>query len=117
MAMIDTAQKAPFGAVTIHRVTAGLSSLGQTIREYNARRETEARLLELSPTQLEDIGLSQADFVERSTLIGRIYDWMRDRWEVAETARMLSSLDARQLDDIGLTEGDVLRYRQASGLL
>ena len=72
MAMIDTAPRAPFGAITTFRVTNTLSELVSTAKTWIENkieeRRTAAALSRLSPAMLEDIGLTAADVAQyRST--------------------------------------------------
>ena len=72
MAMIDTAPRAPFGAITTYRVTNALSGLVSMakarIQNWIDERRTAAALSRLSPAMLEDIGLTSADIAHyRST--------------------------------------------------
>ena len=52
---------APFGAITIHRVITALWSVADKLYAWNARRRTITALRALSPTQLDDIGLTDGD--------------------------------------------------------
>ena len=65
MAMIETAHKAPFGAITIYRAVDALMSVAKTvstsITDYVEARRTVAQLNKLSPRMLDDIGLTRAD--------------------------------------------------------
>ena len=57
MATIFTrAAVAPFGAITIHRIVAGLMSAAADLRAWNETRGTINALRALSPAQLDDIG-------------------------------------------------------------
>ena len=72
MAMIDTAPRAPFGAITTFRVTTALTELVSTaktwIQNRIEERRTAAALSRLTPAMLEDIGLTTADVAHyRST--------------------------------------------------
>lgn len=68
MAMIETAHKAPFGAITIHRATTALFSTAKTVSNriaaYVERQRAIAQLNNLSPRLLDDIGLTRADVDE-----------------------------------------------------
>jgi uncharacterized protein YjiS (DUF1127 family) len=71
MATIFTrAAVAPFGAITIHRIVAGLMSAAADLRAWNETRRTINALRALSPAQLDDIGLTRAE-VENFGLKGR----------------------------------------------
>ncbi len=65
MAMIETAHKAPFGAISTFRATTVISNMVETvttaIHEWVETRRTADALARLSPAMLEDIGLTQAD--------------------------------------------------------
>ena len=65
-----------------------------------------------SPAQLEDIGLSAADYVAPAAAKPGMIAWMRERLAFARTAEELSRLSPHQLDDIGLTSADVDRVRR-----
>lgn len=65
MAMIETAQKAPFGAITTYRAGTALLSVATTVKTWIQDRidahRTAAALEGLSPQMLEDIGMTVAD--------------------------------------------------------
>lgn len=67
MAMIDTAHKAPFGAISTFRATSVISNVVETatttIRSWIEERRTADALGRLSPALLEDIGLTQGDVI------------------------------------------------------
>ena len=67
MAMIETAQTAPFGAITTYRATNLFFSAVETVKSWISSRiearRTAAALESLSPKMLDDIGLTQADVV------------------------------------------------------
>lgn len=52
---------APLGAITVHRVVNALSAVVDAFRAWNETRRTVAALRRLSPSQLDDIGLTTAD--------------------------------------------------------
>jgi len=52
---------APFGAITVHRIVSTLTAAVDAFRAWNETRRTVAALRQLSPTQLDDIGLTVAD--------------------------------------------------------
>ena len=52
---------APFGAITIHRIVAAVMGVADRIRAWNDYRRTVNALRALTPDQLDDIGLTQAD--------------------------------------------------------
>ena len=115
MAMIDTAHKAPFGAISIHRATAWAYSVAESFSTWRARQRTEEELLKLSRAQLDDIGIALGDVIQdRPTLLDRAVVWFKDRRDAARTARMLESLPARHLEDIGLTQADVADYNRSA---
>ena len=67
MAITDTRTAvAPFGAITVHRVVTALSGVVGTLRAWNDTRRTIVALRELSPAQLDDIGLTRGDIEEFS---------------------------------------------------
>jgi len=118
MAMIDTAHKAPFGAISIHRATAWFFSAAESFSTWRARQRTEAELLSLSRTQLDDIGIALGDVIQdKPTLLDRAVIWFRDRRDAARTAQMLETLSTRHLEDIGLTQADVADLRRQARVL
>ncbi len=76
MAMIETARPAPFGAITTYRATNMISGLyaavKSTINVRSAARQTADELARLTPAQLADIGLSDADVVNMRARAGLI---------------------------------------------
>ncbi len=67
MATTDTRTAvAPFGAITVHRVVTAISGVVGTLRAWNDTRRTIVALRELSPAQLDDIGLTRGDIEEFS---------------------------------------------------
>lgn len=60
MAKVITAA-APFGAITIHRIVTAVMGVVARIRSWNDYRKTINALRALTPDQLDDIGLTQAD--------------------------------------------------------
>ena len=60
MAKVTTAA-APFGAITIHRIVTGVMGAAGRVRAWNDYRRTINALRALTPDQLDDIGLTQAD--------------------------------------------------------
>ena len=67
MAMIKTAQAAPFGAITAHRVISRVTNVAENVSTWVQNRldaaSTAQQLSRLSPQMLADIGLSDADVV------------------------------------------------------
>lgn len=61
MAMIESAPRAPFGALTIHRVVATVERVIVSVRESIAAGRTAAELSRLSPRLREDIGIQDQD--------------------------------------------------------
>ena len=61
MAYAVATQPVPFGALTTHRIVTSVSHAAAAVRRWNETRHTAAQLRRLSPSQLEDIGLTQAD--------------------------------------------------------
>ncbi|MEL6479125.1 MAG: DUF1127 domain-containing protein [Pseudomonadota bacterium] len=59
MAHVST-QAAPFGAITVHRIASAASGLVARYNAWNAQRRTREVLSQLTPEQLEDIGLTKA---------------------------------------------------------
>ena len=68
MAMIDTAHTAPFGAITTYRATNVLSNAVYTVKDWFTQkieaRRTADMLGRLSPSMLDDIGLTAADVAD-----------------------------------------------------
>ena len=60
MAKVITAA-APFGAITIHRIVTAVLGVADRFRAWNDYRRTVNALRALTPDQLDDIGLTQAD--------------------------------------------------------
>lgn len=113
MAMIDTAHRAPFGAVTIFRTSSALLDVATAFRDRQERRATSNALAAWSPNQLEDIGLTIADIEPRSRgWADRVVAWFRASIEAAQTARELSALSPRMLEDVGMTLADVDRIKR-----
>ncbi len=52
---------APFGAITVHRVTTAVYSVVAKLGAWNETRRTIKTLHALSSAQLDDIGLTRAD--------------------------------------------------------
>lgn len=71
MAMIETNNELPLGAITTHRIVAKLSETIAAVEGWIEARRTESVLRALSPEQLEDIGLTRAD-VETLAKSGRL---------------------------------------------
>lgn len=61
MAYAVATQPVPFGALTTHRFVTSLLRGAAAVRRWNETRHTVAQLRRLSPSQLEDIGLTRAD--------------------------------------------------------
>lgn len=76
MAMIETARPAPFGAITTYRATNKLSGLftavKDTILARLAARRTADEVARLSPAQLADIGMTDADVINMRARAGLI---------------------------------------------
>ncbi|MEM7424264.1 MAG: DUF1127 domain-containing protein [Pseudomonadota bacterium] len=117
MAMTYNAQNAPFGAVSVYRVSSALYGVAQDALAWQARRTALAELQRLTPNQLEDIGLSLAD-VNRSGsgFFARSIERIKDAVERIRAARELSLLSPRLLDDIGMNEADVDRIRREASI-
>ncbi|HUF87864.1 MAG TPA: DUF1127 domain-containing protein [Thermohalobaculum sp.] len=64
MAHIVATTAVPFGALTVHRIVTAALNAAAAFRRWNETRRTVAELRQLSPRQLDDIGLTQAD-IER----------------------------------------------------
>jgi uncharacterized protein YjiS (DUF1127 family) len=54
---------APFGAITVHRIITAVSDMAANLQAWNDTRRTVKVLRTLSPTQLEDIGLTRGDIL------------------------------------------------------
>jgi uncharacterized protein YjiS (DUF1127 family) len=52
---------APMGAITTHRLVSAAASVIEAFRSWNENRRTVDALRRLSPSQLDDIGLTVAD--------------------------------------------------------
>ena len=118
MAMTDNAQNAPFGAISIYRITSALTGVVGGIQKWNTRRTMEARFSALSPRELEDIGLLAAAKDEnRSGIFGSVVAWVQAKIDAAKTARQLSALSPQMLNDIGLTQADVEAIRNRASFL
>lgn len=61
MTMAHTTSRLPFGAITVHRVVSFSNELIERFHQWSETRRTVAQLRALSPQQLDDIGLTQAD--------------------------------------------------------
>ncbi len=64
MAAIETASHAPFGAITVLRVTTVIERGINALRAWHLRRRTVKELSALSRSQLADIGLEGMSFDE-----------------------------------------------------
>lgn len=61
MTTMTQTQSLPFGALTVHAVVSTLNSLREDVRAWQRTRATVSALRNLTPRQLEDIGLTVAD--------------------------------------------------------
>jgi len=61
MAMISNSRPAPFGAVTIYRITSPIVGVFSQLSAWNKARQTQDQLSKLSTHQLADIGLERGD--------------------------------------------------------
>ena len=61
MATTQKTAQLPFGAITAHKVTSTLYRAFEAVENWFETRRTVTELRRLSPEQLEDIGLTQAD--------------------------------------------------------
>ncbi|UWS79614.1 DUF1127 domain-containing protein [Phaeobacter sp. G2] len=52
---------APLGAVSVLRLVDGIMNFKTNLVEWNESRQTRKALSQLSPAQLEDIGVTRAD--------------------------------------------------------
>ena len=112
MAMTYNAQKVPFGAISTFRVTSALFGVVDDALTWNARRTMAAEFRSLTPSELEDIGLTAAaKDVKAPGIFARIAGWVEEKLEARRTAEQLARLNPKLLDDIGLTRGDVEAYR------
>ncbi len=117
MAMIDNAQKVPFGAVSTYRITSALFGAAEDVLRWNARRNLVAEFQSLTPRELEDIGLTAAAKDGRPSFFASIAGWVRGKLDAAKTARELSTLSPALLDDVGLTQADVHYYQDRASFL
>ena len=63
MAMIESTARAPFGAITVHRIVSAIDGFAARIRsDLNATR-TADELSRLSPRMRADIGILDCDIV------------------------------------------------------
>jgi len=67
MATFETSRPAPFGAVTVYRAIAAVSSFVEALVEWNNARATQKALSRLSALELNDIGLTRADVEAMTT--------------------------------------------------
>lgn len=111
MSYMETRRIAPFGAITLYRAGSALTDALDTVSGAFGRRRTA--ITELSPAELEDIGLSIADLpVENRTIsFGGIAAFFRTWNARRHTIAELSRLSEAQLDDIGLTRWNVEELR------
>ncbi|MEM9061990.1 MAG: DUF1127 domain-containing protein [Pseudomonadota bacterium] len=118
MAMIDNAQKVPFGAVSTYRISSALYGVAEDVLSWNARRTMAAEFRKLTPTELEDIGLSAASAdMKDAGFFGRIVARIRHKVDTMRTVRELDRLSPKLLDDIGLTRAHVEFMRDRASLL
>ena len=118
MAMIYNAQKVPFGAISTYRVTSALFGVADDVLAWNARRTMAAEFRSLSPSDLEDIGLTAAAKDSgRAGVVASVAAWVRGKLDAAKTARELSTLSPALLDDVGLTKADVAYYQDRASFL
>jgi uncharacterized protein YjiS (DUF1127 family) len=118
MAMIDNAQKVPFGAVSTYRITSALFGAAEDVLRWNARRNMIAEFQSLTPRELEDIGLTAAaKELGRPSILASVAGWVRGKLDAAKTARELSTLSPALLDDVGLTQADIAYYRDRASFL
>ncbi|MEL6217740.1 MAG: DUF1127 domain-containing protein [Pseudomonadota bacterium] len=61
MTTMTKTQALPFGAITVHSVVRQVEVLRERIEDWRRTRATVAALRQLTPKQLEDIGLTIAD--------------------------------------------------------
>lgn len=61
MAIYTNIASAPMGAITVHRFVSAVSAAFESFRAWNEHRRTVDALRRLSPSQLDDIGLTVAD--------------------------------------------------------
>lgn len=117
MSYIDRHRPAPFGAVTANRATAAFADLANALRRLATRRP--ATLAALSPTELEDIGLSVADMPARrrpgifAQAVSAVREWDARRRTVSELERLSDS----QLADIGLLRAHIDDLRRGRPLI
>lgn len=61
MATTYTTPAAPFGAITVYRITSALTGVADRVRAWHDTRRTVKALRGLNARQLDDIGLTPAD--------------------------------------------------------
>lgn len=70
MAITTNTQTLPLGAITIYRIVSGTNELLARFRAWRDARRTVRILENLSPRQLDDIGLTRGD-IDRMIETGR----------------------------------------------
>lgn len=117
MAMTYNAQNAPFGAISTYRVTSALYGVADDVHAWNARRTMAAEFHSLTPSELEDIGLTAASKDARQRgIFGRFTGWVKGKFDAYRTAQELARLNPKLLDDIGLTQADIERVRDRAAI-
>jgi len=61
MATYTNTATAPMGAITVHRFVSAFAAVVEAFRTWSENRRTVDALRRLSPSQLDDIGLTVAD--------------------------------------------------------
>ncbi|MEM7683780.1 MAG: DUF1127 domain-containing protein [Paracoccaceae bacterium] len=108
MAMIDNAQKVPFGAVSTYRISSALYGAADDVLTWNARRTMADEFRKLTPAELEDIGLSAASAeTAQPGFFGRLVARISDKLDAVRTLSELDRLSPKMLDDIGMTRAHV----------
>lgn len=110
MSYVDNRHAAPFGAITLYRAGSLLTDAAAAVSVLFERPRNG--LQALTPAELEDIGLSVADFATpRKGVIDHVADSVRAWNARRRTVGSLGRLSDAQLDDIGLTRWDVEELR------
>lgn len=116
MSYVECHQPAPFGAVPAKKATTAFSTLANGLRRLSGHRPVTVS--GLSPTELEDIGLSVADLPTGrvsgafARVVAAFRDWDARRRTVSE----LSRLSDAQLADIGLLRVHIEDLRNGRAL-
>lgn len=117
MSYVDGNRPAPFGAITIYRLTNTLSDAVHGL--WNAVAGHAVALSAFSPSQREDIGIGTEHLRSgrRAGLLASIVDAVRE-WDARRrTVAELDRLTEAQLEDIGLTRAHIEDLRAGRPLI